>query len=345
MTRSSQGTTSRALILAGAALLSMGAAPLAHAQDRYSAIVIDARTNEVLHADQADEARFPASLTKMMTLYRLFEAMDRGQISADDTLTASRLAAAQPPSRLGVRRGNTLTVDQAIRALCVQSANDVAVMIAERLGGTEGRFAARMTARARELGMTNTNFANASGLPNPLQRSSARDMAVLSQALWRDFPEHYHYFQTPSFSWHNRYGRSHNRLLGQVDGVDGIKTGYTRASGFNLASSAERAGQRVIAVVMGGESAAARDAQVAYLIEGAFEEYSRRRTLQPGAATYVGLPVNRVDVQLGSNQGQGTVTTVNQSFGPNGAPLRGALSLDDTAQGDSREDIGDTGAE
>lgn len=328
----------RLLAVAGAALLALTLAPIASAQDRYSAIVIDARTNEILHADMADEARFPASLTKMMTLYMVFEAIERGQISLETAMTASRRAAGMPPSRLGLRRGNSLTVDQAIRALCVQSANDVAVVIAERLGGTESRFAARMTERARELGMTNTNFANASGLPDPAQRSTARDMAVLSQALWRDFPQYYHYFQTPSFSWRNRYGRSHNRLIGSVDGVDGIKTGYTRASGFNLASSAEREGRRVIAVVMGGETAAARDAQVAYLIEGAFEEYGRRGRSAPGAATYVTLPTNRLDGILG----QGSVTTAGQTFGPGGASLSGP-----TAQGDfaTDEDVGEDGAE
>lgn len=325
----------RLLALAGACFLTLAAAPVASAQDRYSAIVIDARTNEILHQDMADEARYPASLTKMMTLYMLFEAIERGQLSLESQMTASRRAAGMPPSRLGLRAGNTITVDQAIRALCVQSANDVAVVIAERLGGTESRFASRMTDRARELGMTSTNFANASGLPDPHQRSTARDMAVLGQALWRDFPQYYHYFQTPSFSWRNRYGRSHNRLIGSVEGVDGIKTGYTRASGFNLTSSAERDGRRVIAVVMGGETAASRDAQVAYLIEGAFEEYARRQRLAPGAATYVTLPTTRLDTILGPN---GAVTTASRTFDSDGAPL---------AQGDvgPEEEIGEDGAE
>lgn len=323
-------------IVAAGAAVALALAPSALAQERYSAIVIDARTNEVLHADAADEARFPASLTKMMTLYMVFEAIERGQLELDSTMTASRNASRQPPSRLGLRRGSTLTVDQAIRALCVQSANDVAVMIAERLGGTEARFSARMTARARELGMTNTHFANASGLPNPLQRSSARDMARLSQALWSDFPEYYHYFQTPSYSWGRHYGRNHNRLLGTISGVDGIKTGYTRASGFNLASSAERDGTRVIAVVMGGETAAARDAQVAYLLENAFEEYGRRRT--QGGATFVGLPVNRVDAQITPNGG--TVTNVTQQFGPMGAPLSSpAPASAPPAEGDQALDL------
>jgi D-alanyl-D-alanine carboxypeptidase len=290
-------------MVAGAAmaLFAFGLAAPAAAQDRYAAIVMDARSNEVLLEDQADEARFPASLTKMMTLYMLFEAIERGDLSMDTRLTASRNAARQPPSRLGLacsrRRGcDSITVDQAIRALVVQSANDVATMVAERLGGSEARFAANMTARARELGLTNTRFANASGLPDTRHRTSARDMALLAQALWRDFPEHYHVFQTPSFAWRRSSGRNHNRLLGQIEGVDGIKTGYTRASGFNLATMAERNGQRVIVVVLGGETASARDAQVAYLVEGAYQEFARRA--DPNAAQFASMPTRRLDVQL-----------------------------------------------
>jgi D-alanyl-D-alanine carboxypeptidase len=290
-------------VLAGAlaAAVAIGFAAPAAAQDRYSAIVMDARTNEILHEDQADAARFPASLTKMMTLYMIFEALERGDITLETRWTASRNAARQPPSRLGLgctrRRGcDSITVEQAIRALVVQSANDVAVLAAERLGGTEARFSANMTARARELGMTDTRFANASGLPDTRHRTTARDMARLSQAIWNDFPEYYHYFSTPNFSWRRASGRNHNRLLGQVEGVDGIKTGYTRASGFNLATMAERDGRRVIVVVLGGETAAARDAQVAYLLEGAYQEYARRE--DPNGATYASMPTNRLDVQL-----------------------------------------------
>jgi D-alanyl-D-alanine carboxypeptidase len=285
-----------------AALIAYGGAQ-ASAQDRYAAIVIDARTNEVLLEDQADEARFPASLTKMMTLYMIFEALERGDISMNTRLTASRNAARQPPSRLGLRcsrrRGcDSITVEQAINALVVQSANDVATMVAERLGGSEARFAANMTARARELGMRDTRFANASGLPDDRHRTTARDMATLSQALWRDFPEYYPVFQTPDFAWRRGAGRNHNRLLGQVEGVDGIKTGYTRASGFNLASMAERGGRRVIVVVLGGETAAARDAQVAYLIEGAYQEYARRE--DPNSVTLAGLQGRRIDAHTQS---------------------------------------------
>ncbi|HVK82203.1 MAG TPA: D-alanyl-D-alanine carboxypeptidase family protein [Verrucomicrobiae bacterium] len=284
---------------AAVAVLAFGImAPAASAQERYAAIVMDARTNEVLLEDQADEARFPASLTKMMTLYMLFEAIERGDVNMDTRMTASRNATRQPPSRLGLRctrRGvcDSVTVDQAIRALVVQSANDVATLVAERLGGSEARFAANMSARARELGMSETRFANASGLPDARHRTTARDMAILSQALWRDFPEYYHYFTTPSFSWTRGSARSHNRLIGSVEGVDGIKTGYTRASGFNLATMAERNGRRVIVVVLGGETAAARDNQVAYLVEGAYEEYARRE--DPNAATFASLPTRRLD--------------------------------------------------
>lgn len=286
----------RVLLGAFAAVFALGLAAPASAQDRYAAFVIDARTNEVLLEDQADEPRFPASLTKMMTLYMIFEALERGEITMETRLVASRNASRQPPSRLGLRRGDSITVEQAIRALVVQSANDVATMVAEHLAGSEARFAAAMTARARELGMTDSRFANASGLPDERHRTTARDMATLSRALWHDFPEHYHVFQTPTFSWRRGSGRNHNRLLGQVEGVDGIKTGYTRASGFNLATMAERNGRRVIVIVLGGETAAARDAQVAYLVEGAFQEYARREG--PNAATFAGLPSRRLDVGL-----------------------------------------------
>jgi D-alanyl-D-alanine carboxypeptidase len=297
-----------------AAVFALGFAGPASADDLYAAIVMDARSNEVLLEDQADEARFPASLTKMMTLYMIFESLDRGDIAMNTRLVASRRASRQPPSRLGLRRGDSITVEQAINALVVQSANDVASMVAERLGGTEPRFAASMSARARELGMRDTRFANASGLPDTHHRTTARDMATLAQALWHDFPEYYSVFQTPSFSWRRGSGRNHNRLLGQVEGVDGIKTGYTRASGFNLASMAERNGRRVIVVVLGGETASARDAQVAYLIEGAYQEFARRE--DPNAAAFASLPTTRLDAQTAA----GTSTNFSASTDvPDGA--------------------------
>jgi D-alanyl-D-alanine carboxypeptidase len=170
-----------------------------------------------------------------------------------------------------LQESDEITVEDAILALVVQSANDVAAAIGERLGGSEARFASLMTSRARSLGMSHTRFANASGLPDPEQWTTARDMATLSRALMEDFPDYYCYFQTVSFSWGDYSGRNHNHLLWEVDGVDGIKTGYTRASGFNIATSAMRDGRRIIAVVMGGESARTRDAQTAYLINNAFD--------------------------------------------------------------------------
>lgn len=244
----------------------------ANAQNRYAAVVIDAVSGDVLYEESADARRFPASLAKMMTLYLLFDAIRRRRLSLDDVLIASSSAAEQPASRLGLLEGDRLSVENAIFALVVWSANDVATVIAEHLAGSEARFASLMTARARELGLTSTRFANASGLPDPGHATTARDMAHLARAIWYDFPEFYRYFRSPAFTWDGVRERNHNRLLRRVDGVDGIKTGYTRASGFNIAASAERDGRRIIAVVMGGGTAAARDAQTAHLIDWAFNE-------------------------------------------------------------------------
>jgi D-alanyl-D-alanine carboxypeptidase len=282
--------------LAGAAALTAItlATPEAMAQERFSAIVIDMDNDEVLFEDAADERRFPASLTKMMTLYMLFEALERGDLTLDSRLTVSRAASRQPASRLGMRRGETISVESAITALSVRSANDVATVIGERLGGTEARFAQLMSERAQALGMTNTRFANASGLPDDRHRTTARDMAILSEALIRDFPQYYHYFQTPDMTWRGRTGRNHNRLLGAVPGVDGLKTGYTRASRYNLAASAQRNGRRIVAVVLGGESSAARNAEMEYLLEQGFEELRRREIEAAGgniaAARIAALP-------------------------------------------------------
>lgn len=284
--------TTRSIAGLGAMLAALTGVPAASAQgvDRYAAFVIDTQTAEVLHEDQADEARYPASLTKMMTLYMLFEAIEQGRVSMNEGLPVSRRAAAQSPSRLGLRAGDRISVEDAILALIVRSANDVAVVVGERLGGSEAAFADQMTARAHSLGMTRTYFQNASGLPNTAQTTTARDMATLSMALMRDFPQRYALFSTPDMQWRNVYGRNHNNLLHRVEGVDGLKTGFTRASGFNLASSAIRDGRRIVVVVMGGESSAARDAQVAYLIENAYEEMRRRANGELPMATMVSLP-------------------------------------------------------
>lgn len=277
--------------------------------EKYSAIVIDAQTNEVLHAEMADDVRYPASLTKMMTLYMLFDAMERGEIKASDKMLVSRHASVQAPTKLGLRRGRTISVEDAIRAICTKSANDAAVVVAERLGGTEAKFAAKMTARARQLGMLNTTFVNASGLPDMRQQTTARDMAMLGERLFQDHPAYYSYFQTPGMRWGRSYAANHNRLLGKVDGVDGIKTGYTNASGYNLASSVSRNGVRLVAVVMGGETASARDAQVSQLIENAYATLDTRKA----NISVAQLTVNKVGIDAANNMMSSTLTRNDQS--------------------------------
>lgn len=246
---------------------------------RYAAFVVDETTGEVLHARRADDARYPASLTKMMTLYMLFEALERGDVTMSTEMTVSRHAAGQSPSVLGVESGDTITVETAIRALIIRSANDIAVVVGEHLAGTESAFATRMTSRARELGLTRTTFRNASGLPNSRQMTTARDMARLSIALHRDFPQYFHYFSERSFVHNGRTWRSHNNLVGRVNGVDGMKTGYIRASGFNIAVTAERNGHRIVTVVMGGPSAASRDNHAEELVNAAFRSFERREQI------------------------------------------------------------------
>ena len=242
----------------------------------YSSIVVDADTGHVLSDAEADSPSHPASLTKMMTLYLLFDALTKGEVRMTTKIRASAHAAQQSRSKLNVRKGQTITVDQAIEAIITLSANDVAVMVAEKLGGTEDRFADMMTTRAHQLGMTSTVFANASGLPNPNQISTARDMAVLGKRLMTDFPQYYPMFARTDFSYSGQKIHTHNHLIDPAlplfyEGADGIKTGYTAASGFNLVSSAKRDGKRIIAVVMGGASAWQRDKHMADLMDDGFE--------------------------------------------------------------------------
>jgi len=240
------------------------------ASERYGAIVVDARTGQVLHEVNADRRHYPASLTKMMTLYLLFEAVQRGRLSLYSQLPVSAQAARQPPSKVGVRAGDTIMVDTAIRALAVKSGNDVAVVVAEALGGSESAFARQMTRKARELGMWRTTFFNASGLPNSLQLSTPRDMAQLSRALLYDFPQYYHYFSTQSFTYKGKRFNTHNRILNSFAGADGIKTGYTSKAGYNISASALRNGRRLIAIVFGADSSRARNNQAEYLLDAAF---------------------------------------------------------------------------
>jgi D-alanyl-D-alanine carboxypeptidase len=240
------------------------------AQARYASIVIDYDTGRVLHETNADTRNYPASLVKMMTLYLAFEALDRGALKLDQRLKVSRRAAGMPASRLGLKYGEQITVKSAILALVTKSANDAAVVVAEALGGKETKFARMMTAKARELGMKRTSFRNASGLPNRRQMSTARDLATLARALIRDFPKKYSYFSTKQFIYKGRKHRNHNRLLKSYSGADGIKTGYIRASGFNVAASVKRDGRRLIAVVLGGKTPRSRDRHIAKLLDRGF---------------------------------------------------------------------------
>lgn len=233
---------------------------------KFAAIVIDANTGKTLYSQDADAPRYPASLTKMMTLYLVFEALSSGKIDKSTLVPITQRAASMAPTKLGAAPGTSITIETAILGLVTKSANDAACATGEFLGGSEDRFAQMMTAKARQLGMRNTTFRNASGLPNPGQVTTAHDMAILGMALREHFPKYYGYFSTRSF----QYGRSrlanHNKLLGRVAGVDGIKTGYTAKSGYNLVSSVSMDGKKLITVVLGGTSGGSRDAQVTQLI-------------------------------------------------------------------------------
>ncbi|MBB4436934.1 D-alanyl-D-alanine carboxypeptidase [Rhizobium leguminosarum] len=247
------------------------------ANPKYAGIVVDAKTGNVLYSENADRLQYPASLTKMMTLYMTFEALEQGRIRLDTPVPFSAHAAAQAPTKLGVRAGGTITVEQGILGLVTLSANDAATALGEMLGGgSEDRFAQLMTAKAHALGMTRTTYRNANGLPNTAQMTTARDQARLGIALRQHFPQYYGYFSTRAFKFGSRTIRSHNRLVGSVRGVDGIKTGYTRAAGFNLVSSVQVDGKSIVGVVMGGASTPARDAQMRNLIASYLPKASSR---------------------------------------------------------------------
>ncbi|WSG93694.1 D-alanyl-D-alanine carboxypeptidase [Rhizobium johnstonii] len=247
------------------------------ANPKYAGIVVDAKTGNVLYSENADRLQYPASLTKMMTLYMTFEALEQGRIRLDTPVPFSAHAAARAPTKLGVRAGGTITVEQGILGLVTLSANDAATALGEMLGGgSEDRFAQLMTAKAHALGMTRTTYRNANGLPNTAQMTTARDQARLGIALRQHFPQYYGYFSTRAFKFGSRTIRSHNRLVGSVRGVDGIKTGYTRAAGFNLVSSVQVDGKSIVGVVMGGASTPARDAQMRNLIASYLPKASSR---------------------------------------------------------------------
>ncbi|WP_265518451.1 D-alanyl-D-alanine carboxypeptidase family protein [Nitratireductor luteus] len=300
----------------------------ASANSKYAGIVIDAKTGKTLYEDSADAYRYPASLTKMMTLYLVFEALASKRISKNSRVTVSRNAAAEPPTKLGVPAGKSVTVEQAIQALVTRSANDVSTAVAEFLGGSESEFAKLMTTRARQLGMSRTTFRNAHGLPNSEQKTTARDMARLGIALREHFPQYYDYFSTRSFTYAGRRISTHNNLLGRVKGVDGIKTGYIRASGFNLVSSVSTGNRQIVAVVMGGRTARTRDAHMANLIKRYLPKAStgndrnliaRGPATQPVVAamiptTNVPVPSDRPDVAPVTAYAEERVASAKETF-------------------------------
>jgi D-alanyl-D-alanine carboxypeptidase len=256
--------------LAGALMLAAILGAGGEARAVAASIVLDADTGRVLQSSDADSVKYPASLTKVMTLYLTFEALKKGQIRLNDRFTVSAEAAEMPPTKLGLIPGETIRVEDAILALVTKSANDAAAVVAENLAGSEPRFAEMMTRKAQKLGMSDTRFRNASGLPDENQVTTARDMATLALAVMRDFPEYYPYFSRESFTFRGRTHHNHNRLLGNYKGADGIKTGSLRASGFNLIASSKRDGARIIGVVLGGKSTASRDKAMSNLLDRAF---------------------------------------------------------------------------
>ncbi len=244
--------------------------PAYAANPRYASIVVDVQTGRVLHQISSQERIYPASLTKMMTLYLVFDALHRGQLRLNQKIPISRWAAQQEPSSLGLKPGDWITVEKAILSLVCRSANDIAVALAEAVGGSERRFARLMTARAWSLGLKRTSFHNATGLFHPKQMTTAHDMARLGIFLVKHFPKEYAYFKRRKFSFRGKIHKSHNKLVGNVHGVDGLKTGYIRKAGFNLVTSAKRKQKRLMAVVIGGKTAKWRDQRMVSLLEMGF---------------------------------------------------------------------------
>ncbi len=289
MARSSLDRFARRWFARGIVLLFIGIAP-AHAAKVTTYFVIDATNGNVLARSNPDKEMYPASLTKMMTLYMLFEALKNGTITPESKFIFSEKATKQVPSKLGIKEGRSISAEDAILALLTKSANDVAVAVAEGLGGgSEWRFTVMMTEKARELGMRNTRFTNASGLHRRDMWSTARDMAILALRLQFDFPAYYHLFSTRQFNYGGATHRNHNKLLGKVEGVDGLKTGYTMRAGWNIAVSAAIDGRRIVGVVMGGKDRHARDSLMTDLIVNGFATADARDREVPVPSTHPGL--------------------------------------------------------
>ena len=283
-------------VCAAALTALLGVAPLQarslYTVPKYAAFLINSDTGEVMYARQADAPRYPASITKVMTLYLAFDAIAHGRLAETDLITVSPHAASQAPSKLGLRVGGQISVHDAIGVIATKSANDIAVALAERIGGSEAAYCAAMTARARALGMAHTTFVNATGLPDSRQLTTARDIATLSRAVIRDFPQFYNVFSRVSYDYEGAEIGNHNHLLTTLPGVDGIKTGYTNAAGFTLAASAAHDGTRLIAVVLGGPNRLARDGNVTDLLDTGFNVLTMRSR---GQVTTVAANLSEVD--------------------------------------------------
>ncbi len=320
-------------VLAGALLATPEASAKSRGAPKYAALVIHADSGDVLFERYPDAQRYPASLTKMMTLYLLFDELEAGRLTLDSDLSVSAQAAGQPPSKLGLISGSKIDVETAIEALVVKSANDVAVVVAESISGSEWKFAQAMTTKARALGMRNTTFKNASGLPNSKQLTTARDLALLSQRLIQDHPAYFSYFNTPDFAWNGRTYRTHNALVKTYTGADGLKTGYTQRSGFNLATTANRDGTRLVGIVLGGRSVRTRDAHMKEILTAAFDDVAAKPALI--AALHRETPTPRLKPTLlaelerrnaiptvaGNETLRRELTIAAASFGPIGGPI------------------------
>ena len=277
-----RGTTWRQGLLALLLCAVSSVVGVAHAG--YAAIVVSESDGQVITAVNPDEPNHPASLAKMMTLYLTFEALQKGTLKLDQELPVSSWAASKAPTKLDLRNGQTIAVEDCVLGMITKSANDAATVVAEGLGGSEGHFVELMNAEAVRLGMTNTHFANASGLPDPDDTTTARDMSKLAMALYHDYPQYAHYFSTKDFTFRGRLVRGHNNLMDKYPGMDGLKTGYTNASGFNLASTAIKDGRRLFSVVLGGHTAASRDRLMARLLDDGFDDRETPATLVAQAA-------------------------------------------------------------
>jgi D-alanyl-D-alanine carboxypeptidase len=326
------------ILLLGWAVAFVSVLPAA-AGVKFSTIVVDARTGTLLSAEDPDGSRQPASLTKMMTLYILFQDLKAGRVKLNTPLKVSRRAASMAPSKLGLRTGSTITVEQAIRALVIKSANDAAATVGENLGGgSEAAFANRMTRVARQIGMRRTTFKNASGLPNAGQVTTARDMATLGLHLMRDFPQYYPYFRSTAFVYNGRVIRGHNRLVGRFPGTDGIKTGYINASGYNLVTSTKRGGKRVVGVVMGARSSGTRNAYMMRIITRAMGKARDGNTIAAVAGSSLGVINPLAKAKLAQQQSEDVEANVEAD-----KDLLAAVSAE--AAVDSKEDGEDETAE